>query len=1119
MSFLSAQLAASANQAQQQMARNDPDAAAPPYPQSPDPTLPDPKWLEGLESHPIFSGTAAAHTTNHPHLAQHSTNPRLMAVRNTDLILAANGEVRIASLLDAKASVKHQPMSPSPSTSSSGLSYKVLEPTDPAHIDWEIRHLLVNPTGKLLAVVGEYTVTLLVLPRSGYSKQVGGEIASRSVPVAPYYHSVHGLNRIAKVQWHPWGEAGTSLLVLTDDGLLREYDVSRDTEEPQQVVSLLPRTHTSGASHLHSRSRSATPTAASLAASIYSSPVPFRKGQEASAASPSRSRAGTPGIHSSFGLTADDDDSRIAVSFTLCITQTSTSARTMFDDIEDEAWASKAKSSRRADDWSAFTVLGLMKNGDVWAICPFMPRNAMVPPSYIHLLSRLTTLKLSATDGSQAEGGDAELESEMRLRFLNALLKQVGDKSGGQRERSASRARSAATPGPDRASRYRSTSAMDLDRLSALPDGADPAADDALDVSHDIPIRLHPPSWAFAEEIASSGGKNAPRAQGPFLLRPAPVELCDERESAACDIAWSWLDRLGQPGTSQGSISGLGIVALVGHDGRVDVGVLLEPVEPKWGKGESRQRAARKSAKPVRTNRYGLSDTEDEGDESVALDFDSLTLSSNEALPTLLMYETIDLGLLDSVMESSKHGQSESSDVLLDASARNRPCFVADPLYRDTLYVYHALGAQCLGFARWAGKLIDVLNLPSEEDLELEQQDGQQGREKALTKLLHHGETTEVVWIVKTVTAGEASAPSMNPIVAVCILSDVYLSYSFMAVTQDLQLVALELSLRIDTDDLVSRGAAQGPRRGTAADAATRPDRPRAYVSLLGDGTPFTPPALFNQSGTLKGLPSQPRRAAAGSGDGSSSSSELQVTPDTLRQLGKTVEGYRVEIRDVVQAGNAVQARLDLQVREMTRMLDKLDAIRKRCERVSGAGGLDERLRRIRARQHELTRRTDKALQKLMDRHQPSLSIYEKRWFDELGRIAKEVGVVADGKADKDGKATTTTTTTTTTSGGGGLKAKSELLQHHLNLLRPSLQQMVEEKQKAARAQQRQVAKDTFSQEANVASGGGAGVGGMGREQLRRVEMMLGSETRLLTEAKAKILELNARIAKVQMQV
>ena len=39
--------------------------------------------------------------------------------------------------------------------------------------------------------------------------------------VGQYYHASDGAAPIAKVDWHPWGEAGSTLLVMTVDGKLR----------------------------------------------------------------------------------------------------------------------------------------------------------------------------------------------------------------------------------------------------------------------------------------------------------------------------------------------------------------------------------------------------------------------------------------------------------------------------------------------------------------------------------------------------------------------------------------------------------------------------------------------------------------------------------------------------------------------------------------------------------------------------------------------------------------------------------------------------------------------------------------------------------------------------------
>ncbi len=103
-------------------------------------------------------------------------------------------------------------------------------------IPFAITSIHVNPTGKLLAVVGLSQVHICIFPRAsaGVSVSVSvsvsaagriGELAAHSVdakaiPLGSFYHN-EGSERIAKVDWHPWAQGGASLLVLTEDGILR----------------------------------------------------------------------------------------------------------------------------------------------------------------------------------------------------------------------------------------------------------------------------------------------------------------------------------------------------------------------------------------------------------------------------------------------------------------------------------------------------------------------------------------------------------------------------------------------------------------------------------------------------------------------------------------------------------------------------------------------------------------------------------------------------------------------------------------------------------------------------------------------------------------------------------
>lgn len=165
------------------------------------------KWLESLSDHAIFTP-----------LQGNSSRPQCMAIRNTDLIVANGRSLRITSLSD----VKHRSTSSTSPSSSSSSSYKELISDV---LDFDIVEAILNPTGKLLAVVGNQRIAVVVLPRSGIysSKTIGKQISVKAAPVGSfYYHErVGGRARLACVKWHPWGQLGSSLLVMSKDGLLR----------------------------------------------------------------------------------------------------------------------------------------------------------------------------------------------------------------------------------------------------------------------------------------------------------------------------------------------------------------------------------------------------------------------------------------------------------------------------------------------------------------------------------------------------------------------------------------------------------------------------------------------------------------------------------------------------------------------------------------------------------------------------------------------------------------------------------------------------------------------------------------------------------------------------------
>ncbi|KDR83564.1 hypothetical protein GALMADRAFT_219385 [Galerina marginata CBS 339.88] len=201
------------------------------------------EWTELLRDHPIFSLPKSVNGSQNALELSTNTLPvftsldpvegrpvppgrrQVMTLKDADLIVAAGKEIRMSSFGDLKLS------------HSVRKSYKTLHTPN---IQFEIHQIALNPSGKLLAVAGAYQVAVIVLPRVGYSRLVPESIDCKAVQVGQFYHAANNSAPIAKLDWHPWGDAGSTLLVMSVDGKLREYDISVDTEEPQQVLTFIP---------------------------------------------------------------------------------------------------------------------------------------------------------------------------------------------------------------------------------------------------------------------------------------------------------------------------------------------------------------------------------------------------------------------------------------------------------------------------------------------------------------------------------------------------------------------------------------------------------------------------------------------------------------------------------------------------------------------------------------------------------------------------------------------------------------------------------------------------------------------------------------------------------------
>lgn len=85
---------------------------------------------------------------------------------------------------------------------------------------------------------------------------------------------------------------------------------------------------------------------------------------------------------------------------------------------------------------------------------------------------------------------------------------------------------------------------------------------------------------------------------------------------------------------------------------------------------------------------------------------------------------------------------------------------------------------------------------------------------------------------------------------------------------------------------------------------------------------------------------------------------------------------------------------LQLQQKEQQRQLVQLFEIYKRINELSSPTEQEKRIKaleKVARKDKKLSLRADSILQKLLDKSQPELSVYEKRWIEELQRLQKIV--------------------------------------------------------------------------------------------------------------------------------
>lgn len=204
-----------------------------------------------------------------------------------------------------------------------------------------IQHLVISPNSELLAVVTEHTIHICVLPDTSHLDQPdSGPIRPKTQILGPTTH-VLSQSAIVSALWHPLGVNGTCLVTITEDAVVRLWELNLDsrwsTEEPTLAVDLKK---------------------LQFARSSEDDVQPARIG---------RNR----------GFSADD----------------------IGMDVASACFGGRGLEEEGA--WSAMTLWVAMTEGDIYALCPLLPSRWQPPPTLIPSLTNSIAVKRAFVENTK----------------------------------------------------------------------------------------------------------------------------------------------------------------------------------------------------------------------------------------------------------------------------------------------------------------------------------------------------------------------------------------------------------------------------------------------------------------------------------------------------------------------------------------------------------------------------------------------------------------------------------------------------------------------------------------------------------------------------------------------
>ncbi|KKY33311.1 putative nuclear pore complex protein an-nup82 [Diaporthe ampelina] len=343
-----------------------------------------PGWLsKPAPGHTLFKATSEDLDASvfSPYSSNKKARPgprRTIARRGTEVFVAVNREIRWGDLVYLKESWAEMGASTRIKREDSNGSFSIYDETRngtegsdsrPAEgyriikspVADEIRQIVVSPNSNYLAVLTAHTVHICVLPDSSHLT------APDSTPLKPRFFTlgptthVTSKSAVMSAIWHPLGVKGTSLVTVTEDAVVRVWEVSPADRWSFDAPTLS---------------------------------VDLKKLAN--------------------GVTLDQD-------FTASTTATNTS---FSPDMFDMEVAAASFAARGSGLWSSMTLYIAMRGGDVYALCPLLPELWAPTPTLIPSLSVSIVAKLAAIQDDPEVSPQDKLLAQQQLEWMSDLDNQ-----------------------------------------------------------------------------------------------------------------------------------------------------------------------------------------------------------------------------------------------------------------------------------------------------------------------------------------------------------------------------------------------------------------------------------------------------------------------------------------------------------------------------------------------------------------------------------------------------------------------------------------------------------------------------------------------------------------------